>query len=104
MFADHRRTVVGAIGDEVPKEMPVLCRADTGFETQGVTGGRSAPLPVRECSTSRRLAHIPQPPPNGGSARPGSLWAATSSSARQVLDHGMDTRHDEGLLWPGAAE
>ena len=40
----RRRTASAANGAEVPEAAPALRRDDTGAETQGVTGGRSAPL------------------------------------------------------------
>ncbi len=46
-FADRRRTATGANGDEVPEAVPAVRRADAGTEVQGVKGGWSTPLPVR---------------------------------------------------------
>lgn len=50
-FADRRRTAIGANGDVVPEVAPALRRADTGAETQRVSGERSLPL------TDRRVQH-----------------------------------------------
>ena len=44
-FADRRGTAVGTNGDEALEVAPALRRADTDAKIQGVTGGRSAPLP-----------------------------------------------------------
>ncbi len=94
-FADRRRTAIGAIGDAVSEAATALRRAETGAETLGVIGGRSAPLPDRNVQRCVGwLSHLsvaqasPAVPP--GNASPGTAGnsahrgVASSSSAPAI--------------------